>query len=716
MKGNAILLRSFIDLSNRQFIIPVYQRNYDWLISNCDQLFNDLMKLRHSEARHFFGSIVTGPADEYGNNRFIIDGQQRITTISLLLLAGIRAVKDAKLACQNTRKVQEAKDAFLTAPYCDSDRIIKLLPIENDMKAYDRIFSHVFDDGFNKDMEPLIEASKVTRNYIHFYQLLTNSVHFHSFDELLNTVNRLEIITIELGRDDDAQLIFESLNSTGLALTGADKVRNYLLMSLSVQEQQYCFKNYWQKIEMATKTEPTMFLRDYLTIRLELQTPVRIPSIYQEWKKYMEHRNRKDEMAMMVRYANYYWQLTTGQMKTKQLSEKISHICNLETDIVNVFFVQFLKYSEEYHLAEEEIFKVIDLIENYWARRIVCDLPSNALTKVFCVLHKDVEKSLKEYISNDEPDKYTYSDVLAYHLLRRSGKSQFPKDDDFKAAIKTRDVYHMQKSFQIFLFERLENAIPGEYNDVAKDLKEGTATIEHIMPQTLNADWIVMLGDTHEEIKEKYLHTFANLTLTGINSRLSNKAFSVKRNGDGRDNSGYINTKYRLTHNVTLCGKWTERELEQRNQEITNRFMDLYPFPITNFKPWPKPMDEITLEDEDFSPVNRLLKGFRLFDEEYAETSWKGMMLKVIQIIFERFPDEVDELYNISNGNGSYFKTAEYAPERYCTQIDGNRFVWTSMANVNKLMLLRYLFNYCNIAETELVLLLEKNKRSISEG
>lgn len=710
MKGNAILFRSFIDLSNRQFVIPVYQRNYDWLISNCDQLLNDLIKLRYSESRHFFGSIVTAPADEYGNNRFVIDGQQRITTISLLLLAGIRAVNDGLLDCLNGRKIQEAKDAFLTAPYCDSDRIIKLVPIENDMKAFDRVFKRVFDQGYNNDKEPLIESSKLTRNYYHFYQLITNSVCFQSFDELLNTINRLEIISIELSKDDDAQLIFESLNSTGLALTGADKVRNYLLMSLSAKDQQYCFKNYWQKIEVATNGEPTMFLRDYLTIRLELQTPVRIPSIYQEWKKYMEHRNRKEEMQQMMTYANYYQKLTTCQMGTKRLSDKIRHISNLETDIINVFFVQFLKYSEEHHLPEEELLKVIDLIENYWARRIICGLPSNALTKVFCVLHKDVEKSLKEYASNGEPDKYTYSEVLTYQLLRRNGKSQFPRDNDFKSAVKTRDVYHMQKPFQIFLFERLENAIPGEYNDVARELKEGTATIEHIMPQTLNADWIAMLGEAHEEIKENYLHTFANLTLTGINSRLSNKAFSVKCKGDGQDNSGYINTKYRLTRRVTLCDKWTEKELIGRSQEITDRLLKLYPFPVTNFKPWPKPMDEVTLDDEEFSPANRLLKGFRLFGKEYAETSWKGMMFKVVQIVFERFPDEVDSLYRINNGNGSYFKTEEYVSDRYCTKVEGNRYVWTTMGNVNKLMLLRYLFNSCNIAETELVLLMEKKR------
>ncbi|MBR5851692.1 MAG: DUF262 domain-containing protein [Bacteroidaceae bacterium] len=702
MRGNALFLSNFIEGNRIQFIIPVYQRNYDWLLENCDQLFNDLVKLKRSNRpTHFFGSIVTSSADSYGLNRLVIDGQQRLTTISLLLLAGIKAVKEGKLNVSNESRLDEARDVFLFAKYCNVERKIKLVPIANDMKAYDLIF---------KDEGTFIEDSKVTRNYRHFYDLLTRVPQRLSFDELLDAIERLQIISIELDCNDDPQLIFESLNSTGLALTGADKIRNYLLMSLTAEEQQSCFKNYWQKIESATDNQPTMFLRDYLTIKQQLQRPVRIANIYPEWKKYMHGKDRKEELAEMLDYAKYYRQITKGELHTDKLSKKIRHICNLETDIANVFFIQFLRYASINSLPENEIYKVIDVVENYFARRIVCNMPANALTQVFCALHKDVVKSLDEYALAEIEHGFLYSDVLVYHIMRRDGNYQLPRDIQFVDSIKTRDAYHMLKPFQIFLFERLENSIHGEYNDVANDMRTKMATIEHIMPQTLNADWIAMLGADYETIKEKYLHTFANLTLTGINSELSNKAFEIKRDGKnvgGSITPGYKDSKYRLTRKVTTCQKWTDVELENRSAEIVEIFLRLYPLPTTVFKPLPKPVEEVSLEEESFSPTSRMLRGFRIFGSEYQESTWKGMLLKVVSIVSERYPDIVDSLYDAE----SFFwtsKKVEYM--QYCTMIGPDKYLWTSMDNKGKLRCLRYLFDKCDVAESELVIILEPTK------
>lgn len=700
MKGYAKPLHEFIEGHKIQFVIPVYQRNYDWLIDNCDQLFSDLVKLsRSNRCSHFFGSIVTSSADS-SYNRLVIDGQQRLTTISLLLLAGIKAVKDGAIEISEESKIDEAYEVFLKAKFCNSERKIKLVPIENDRIVYDKIFNE--EDSFDED-------SKVTRNYRHFYDLLTRKPRALSFDQLLDAIERLQIISIELDSDDDAQLIFESLNSTGLALTEADKIRNYLLMSLTPEEQHMCFKNYWQKIEQATENQPTKFLRDYLTIQQQLQRPVRQSNIYYEWKKYMDGHGRKEELVKMLDYAHYYQQVTEAKLSTAKLSEKMRHICNIETDVTNVFFIQFLKYASANNLSEDEIFKVIDLVENYLARRIVCNMPGNALTQVFCALHKDVLKSIEEYSSANVELGNSYSDILTYHIMRRDGNYQLPRDMQFVESIKTRDTYHMLKPFQIFLFERLENSVHGEYNDVATDMKKKDATIEHIMPQTLNGDWKAMLGDNYEEIQDKYLHTFANLTLTGINSELSNKPFEIKRDGKKIGNEiypGYKNSKYRLTKNVTLCDKWTEIELQNRCNEIVATFLRLYPLPQTTFKPLPKPVDEASLDEETFSPTNRNLKGFRLFGNEYNETTWKGMLLHVVKLVMERYTDIVDTLYDAEG----FFWSAKQADTRYCTMIAPQKYLWTSMDNRSKLRCLRFLFEKCDIAESELVLLLEPVK------
>lgn len=700
MKGYAKPLHEIICGPQIQFVIPVYQRNYEWQIDNCDQLFSDLVKLsRSNRCSHFFGSIVTSAADS-SYNRLVIDGQQRLTTISLLLLAGIKAVKDGAVEISEESKLDEAYEVFLKAKFCNSERKIKLVPIENDRIAYDKIFNE--EDSFDED-------SKITRNYRHLYDLLTRKPQALSFDQLLDAIERLQIISIELDSDDDAQLIFESLNSTGLALTEADKIRNYLLMSLTPEEQQVCFKNYWQKIEQSTENQPTKFLRDYLTIQQQLQRPVRQSNIYYEWKKYMDGHDRKNELVKMLDYAHYYQQVTEAKLSTAKLSEKMRHICNIETDVTNVFFIQFLKYASANNLSENEVFKVIDLVENYLARRIVCNMPGNALTQVFCALHKDVLKSIEEYSSANVELDNSYSDILAYHIMRRDGNYQLPRDMQFVESIKTRDAYHMLKPFQIFLFERLENSVHGEYNDVATDMKKKDATIEHIMPQTLNGYWKAMLGDNFEEIQDKYLHTFANLTLTGINSELSNKPFEIKRDGKTIGNEvypGYKNSKYRLTKSVTSCDKWTEIELQNRCNEIVATFLRLYPLPQTTFKPLPKPVDEVSLEDETFTPTNRQLKGFRLYDNEYSETTWKDMLLRVVKMITEKYPDIVDSLYD----KGSYFWTSKTANLDYCTQIGVDKYLWTTMGNKSKLACLRYLFEKCDIAESELVMLLEPVK------
>lgn len=698
MKGDALLLSRVIAGGRVQFIIPVYQRNYSWLTENCNQLFNDLVDLVHSgRPTHFFGSIVTSPADGYGINRLVIDGQQRLTTVSLLLLAGIHAVEDGKLE-GDKGSIEEAKEEFLMAKFSGTERKIKLLPIENDMEAYDRIFEH--------DVDNYVKDSKMTRNYQYFYERLTKEPHQLSFDALLNAIERLQIISIELDGNDQPQLIFESLNSTGLDLTGADEIRNYLLMSLTAEEQQYYFKTYWQKIEIATENEPTMFLRDYLTINQQLQRPVRLSNLYSAWKKYMLGHDRKEELAEMLVYAQYYQQVTEGKLNSKKLSDKMRHICNIETDVANVFFIQFLKYADEKHLTEDEIFKAIDLVENYMARRIVCNMPGNALTQVFCALHKDVLKSMEEYEKAGMENSFTYSDILTYHIMRRDGNYQLPRDTQFVEAIENRDAYHMLKPFQIFLFERLENSVHGEYNDVASDMKSKDATIEHIMPQTLNAEWREMLGDNFEKIQERYLHTFANLTLTGINSELSNKAFEIKRDGRTVDNivyPGYKDSKYRLTRSVTDCQKWTEEELQKRSKEICEAFLRLYPLPKTDFKPLPKPVEEVSLDEESFSPTNRILRGFRVFGHEYNETIWKDMLIKIVLLLSERYPDIIDSLYD----GGAYLWTAKQADLNYCTQIGTDKYLWTSMGNKGKIACLRYLFDKCDVAESELIFILE---------
>lgn len=242
MKGDAQPLIKFFDGSDKRFIIPLYQRNYDWKEENCEQLFQDLMKLHNSDRKsHFFGSIVSS-IQSGTEDRFIIDGQQRITTVSLLLIAMVNAKKEGQIESTDAKLVEKIFKRYLVDEYQEDERKVKLKPIKKDMQAFDALLY--------KPKDQYIKESNVTRNYDFFYNKIT-SVGL-TLDELFETIKKLEVINIRLDEDDDPQLIFESQNSTGLDLSEADKIRNYLLMSLAPTEQDDLYTRFWNPIEEFT--------------------------------------------------------------------------------------------------------------------------------------------------------------------------------------------------------------------------------------------------------------------------------------------------------------------------------------------------------------------------------------------------------------------------------------------------------------------------------
>lgn len=710
MKGTAMPLQQVWGNGRTQLVIPVYQRNYAWKIENCNQLFADLVKLKDSHRNsHFFGSIVTAPAGS-GLDRLIIDGQQRLTTTSLLMLAAIKAVKDGKMNVSQEGLLEETHDNMLWSKYGSHPTCkFKLIPIEQDRIAYERLFT--FDET------QFIKDSKITRNFNNFYEKLTAEHQPFTFDELFDVVDRLQVICIDLDNDDDPQLIFESLNSTGLALEEADKIRNYLLMSLAPTEQEDCFKQYWQKIQAATNDAPTMFLRDYITISDNLLRPVRLNNLYFHWKRYMaeDGRDRKSELASMLDYVRYYNMINTADMamlingqwvKSAKLSKKMAQLRNLDTDVINVFLISFLKYAAENTLSENEIWKVLDLVECYLARRIVCSMSSNSLTQTFCALHRDVLRSISEYEKAGQPLNLPYHEILAYHILRREGNFRIPRDTAFAEAIITRNVYQMPKAAQHFLFERLENFNHTEYIDVKKQMLSGEATIEHIMPQTLTAQWRSELGEDADAIHDQYLHTFANLTLTGVNSELSNNSFEEKKHGKmvkGQFVNGYQGSIYRLTQELLSYDTWQLKDLEHRAKKIEDKFFALYPLPTTAYKPLPKPTEEISLEDEDFNPTNRWLTGYRLFGVEHQQEVWVNMLVDVVKELYRRDPDSFELLANKS----FWIYSAPGDDSKKYEKIGENCYLWRYANNRNKLSGLRYIFDELNIAYGDLQLLIE---------
>lgn len=691
MKGEDKKLIRFFEGADKRFIIPLYQRNYDWEIKHCRQLFSDLVKLHEEDRRsHFFGSIVIGRANDYNDDYMVIDGQQRITTISLLLIAMVNAAKAGEMPCDDKRKIDKIYKTYIVDEYQDNERKVKLKPIKNDMNAFDALIYQAPDK--------YVETSNVTRNYKFFYELLTTCGL--TLEQVFESIKKLVIIDIRLERDDDPQLIFESLNSTGLDLSEADKIRNYLLMSMENEEQERSYEMYWNKIEESTDYNPTMFIRDYLTVYTK--TISNIDNLYFEFKGFVESRGltREDIMKDMTEYAKYYHIFSKFTSPHAKLNKKFRQLATIGSTVGMTFYMTFLKYAEKKGLSVDEIYQVFDIIEGYWARRIICNYPANAMNKAFAVIHHDVLRLIGEETKRGLPES-SYVEVLKYVLLKRQGTGTYPQDNEVSENFKTRQVYRIPIAYRYFLFERMENGdnAEGKWENIIPNMESGDYTIEHIMPQKLTPAWRQQLGSDAERIHEQYLHTFANLTLTGYNSSYGNKPYSEKKSGyeyKGKHVYGFNESHFWLSNYMKTTDVWTEAQLIERQQLLYKRFQHLWPMIATSFTPVQKDTDHVSFDDEDAELTGRSLVAYSYKGERHPVSSWKEMLLMLCREIYDESPasmrllcNERTWLYDSQHNDG-------------WSKFEDGCYVFSSCSTKNKMTILRYIFNKLNINPSEL--------------
>jgi uncharacterized protein with ParB-like and HNH nuclease domain len=695
MKGEAEKIVRFFDGARNRFKIPLYQRNYDWTQDNCRQLFNDLRKLAGNQrSSHFFGSIVTKTEDDV---HIIIDGQQRITTISLFLIAVIKAYKDGKIQCLKENKPDYIRNTYLQDQYNDGQ--FKLQPIEKDAENYKNI-AEGKDPG----------SCNMKRNYDFFYQQICLSPDV-TVDEWTDCVEKLEIIDIKLDSDDDAQLIFESLNSTGKDLTEADKIRNYLLMSMDDKEQTRCYNQYWKLIEENTDNNPSPFFRDYLTLQLGRQP--RIDLIYTVFKNYHEDKSisREDVMKDMLLYAGYNHKISKTCFEESDINRKLREINCTGITVVVPYLLALFRYADETGMAASEVKDILDVIENYIGRRIVCNLPSNALTKVFVSMHKEVINLMKRNSEQLQGLEKPYLEVLKYYLLQRQGTARFPDTQlDFEPSFKTRQVYLMPKPFRTFLIERLENGNSNEVHDVVGELQdaEHKISIEHIMPQTLTEDWKKALGKDYEEIHKTYLHTMANLTLTGYNSSYSNKDFATKRDTI----NGFKDSGYRLNNYVKSCSKWTKKELNKRGELLYNKLLELWPDITSTFQPVRKSIMEVSLDDEDFDYTYQQIKAYIFQGKRVEVNTWKEALEKICKECYDYDNSRLMSLVDAPKQKYS-LHTHKYA---YVSEFEDGLYVWSSNSTQQKINVIRTIFDGMELPYSDLDFELAKKSNKTNDS
>lgn len=693
MNGQAKLLVKYLDGSDTRFIIPVYQRNYDWKIENCKQLYDDLKKVnKEGRESHFFGSIVSvvntkGTSDE----KLIIDGQQRITTVSLLLLALVNLLKEGSLTDARGNLSEKIENKYLVDEFQPEEKKVKLKPIKDDQEA----FLKLFDDADDYD-----KSSNVTQNYLYFYNRIKTEASEGSgmdADELYNAICTLEIIDISLDPlKDDAQLIFESLNSTGLDLTEGDKIRNFILMDCDAALQEKYYYQYWNKIEKNTGYEVSDFARHYLTIKTG-KTPA-IKTVYSVFKSYVEnnHIQAVDLLEDMLKYAKYYHAITSADIGPVATNAALSRLNILDMSVCIPYFLALLDYKDTANMEDAELTDIVKTIETYIFRRLMCGVPTNALNKIFAQLHREVLRY--------KNDNTKYAEVLKYVLINKSSSARFPKDSEFLISVEEKDIYSMQAKNKMYLFDRLENQDTREHTNVIENMQSGSYTIEHIMPQTLSNAWKQALGSNYQRIYDTWINRMANLTLTGYNSQYKNHPFLDKR--DTAD--GFKDSHLHLNAFVASCDKWTEEELILRNEEMKTLFLKLWPYPETDFAP-NIAVNETHSLDEDFDFKGKYLVSFSFLDTPYTADTWSEMYQQVVKLLLELDATIIYKLAKSTNHSGLDYHFTTKETEGYA-QIADKLFLYVASSTMSKINCLKRLFEKYELDGSELIIEI-KNER-----
>lgn len=692
MDGKAIKLIKYLDGSEKRFIIPVYQRNYSWKVENCRQLYDDLIKLSvNKRTMHFFGSLVSvynGSSEEF----LIIDGQQRVTTISLLLLAIHNILKEGKLVAEDNKLIDKVYNKYLVDEYDPTEKRIKLKAVNKDLEAFERLF--------DEKPSEYVPNSDITINYLYFYERIQKEEI--SIDTLYDAVSKLIVINITVDDADNPQLIFESLNSTGVDLTEGDKIRNFVLMGQKPEDQETFYKKYWSKIEVCTGNDNnnnngvSLFVRDYLSV-MRQSTPS-MDKIYLVFKSYVSERNipTEDLLKELLDYARLYETLTKSQFKDEVVNASIKRLNYLETTVSRPFFLQVLNLHKQGVLTNKDLREIFLTVENYLFRRNICEVPANGLNKVFLTLNREIHRYDGTY------DRYV--EKMKFALTSKKESGRFPDDQQFSTALSEKQVYLMRGRYKNYLFERFENFGTKESKDVFERIENGTYTIEHIMPQTITPAWRTALGDDSSEIHATWIHRLANLTLTAYNSNYGNRTFIEKRDAE----NGFKDSGIKMNQLIAQKDKWTLAELEERNEHMVSKALNIWNYPSTEYKPEEKQLDFVTLDDDVDMTGSQIAK-FSYKDTEQTVESWTDMYARVLSILHTEDSSVLKGLAYSSDSSADLASHVSNNPDEFGSkaQIAPNVYVWTGTGTQHKLNTLRRFFNLFGADPSDLVFYLK---------
>ncbi|MGL2386485.1 GmrSD restriction endonuclease domain-containing protein [Helicobacter pylori] len=608
----ATLLRFFEENQNNQFVIPIYQRLYSWKKEQCEQLWDDIIKIGGNDKMngHFIGSILyVRDGNTHSSPLLIIDGQQRLTTITLLFIALRNHSSD-----EDKRKKIES---YLINSNKDGDKKFRLILSESDK---DTLLS-LIDKNKRKPSESSV---KIVENFELFEKWISENTD--KLETIFKGLEKLMIVWISLDKKDDPQLIFESMNSKGIELTQTDLIRNYIVMEAETEKEQKNFYNgYWRAMEENFKQNETLFdrfVRHYLTIKTG-----KIPKekrVYEAFKDYQQKEGIEieDLLKDLQKYCGYFCQIAFKKEADKDLNKALSFLVDLEMDVVYPLLPELYSDYSDGVLSDQDFGSIIALTESYLCRRAVCGFGSNGLNKIFPSFTKKINK-----------DQYLES-IEAHFLSLEKTTGKFPKDSEFRDSLITIDFYRLKKIKNKYFLERLENFDTKEPVDTQK------CNTEHIMPQTLNPEWEKDLGENFKAIHEKYLHTIGNLTLTGYNSEYRNNSFREKRDME----NGFKQSPLRLNQSLKDLESFGEKEIEKRANDLADWALKIWTYPKLDLETLEeyKPKKE-KKEKEKY----KLKKEKKIYDlSSYKFSSDSRELFDILREKIKAFDERITEKFN----------------------------------------------------------------------
>jgi len=700
MDANKLDIKEFLYTPGRFFKIPDFQRPYSWDKPNVINFLEDLEQAVQTGRKHFFGSVVY--VNEGDDNSTIIDGQQRVTTVILMLTAIYHILLDNPE--QSTIQSDEILEKYLfnKKDYYKEKNRIKLRAVTTDDKVYKQIFEQ-------NDIDSNCRESKLYRSYEIFYEYFKGRQNLENY---INSLSCLQIVKILLdSTDDNPQKVFESINSTGKPLTDGDKIRNFALMLNNSDARDIVLNNYWKKIE----TELTEINKDYISdffkylLTGKLQREVKIDQVYPEFKKlfYDKIDDQQEDKAKLeefygdiINQLDYYIFLKFNIDKDddyKIVRDKGFRLNYLKVETHFPFLMSVLNEYKAKKIDDETLARIFNILESYLSRRIICNIYSTGLNKFFATLHREIVAYQSEYPGSN------YADILSYILINKhkTGDLRFPRQAEIEDTIENNEFYTQKGIYVKYILTSIDDS--SKESKLLKQIAAGDLqlTIEHVMPQKLSSEWKKDLGSDYDQIHQKYLHTLPNLTLTGYNSKYSNNSFTKKKETE----NGFTDSPLVINKFIKNLDVWDLKALKKRSKWWLKQIDKIWPVPETCFAP-KEEETELIFTEEDL--IGAKIKTIKIFGETYDCTNW----ISAYGLILERLFSSESNLFDYVLSDDflpKYIKTTQ-EELREPDEIEGTPYYFeTNLNNNYKKDVIARLLEYAEVSPSEITVILADN-------